>query len=68
MVLFIFMVSQFLTQDAFIVDTGCDVIVWVGNNASSAEKKSGLQYAHVSIAAACSNSACSVSNTYYGTC
>jgi len=34
------------SNDAFIVDTGCDVIVWVGANASSAEKKSGLQYAH----------------------
>jgi len=36
-------------QDAFIVDTGCDVVVWVGANASSAEKKCGLQYAHVSL-------------------
>lgn len=34
------------TNDAFIVDTGCDVVVWVGANASSAEKKCGLQYAH----------------------
>ncbi|XP_067937826.1 gelsolin-like protein 2 isoform X2 [Watersipora subatra] len=35
------------TNDAFIVDTGRDVIVWVGGNASGAEKKSGLQYAHM---------------------
>lgn len=33
------------------MDTGADVIVWVGANASSAEKKSGLQYAHVSVRA-----------------
>jgi len=34
------------TNDAFLIDTGKDVIVWVGKNASKAEKKSGLMYAH----------------------
>ncbi|KAF6034165.1 hypothetical protein EB796_007527 [Bugula neritina] len=37
------------TNDAFIVDTGCDVVVWVGANASSAEKKCGLQYAQTYV-------------------
>ena len=37
-----------LLQDAFLIDTGKDVIVWVGKKASQAEKKSGLMYAHVS--------------------
>ncbi|XP_067931331.1 gelsolin-like protein 1 isoform X2 [Watersipora subatra] len=34
------------SSDAFLIDTGKDVIVWVGKNASKAEKKSGLMYAH----------------------
>ena len=33
------------------IDTGKDVVVWVGKNASKAEKKSGLMYAHVSMKA-----------------
>jgi gelsolin len=34
------------SNDSFLVDTGSEVIVWVGQNASSAEKKYGLKYAH----------------------
>ena len=36
-------------QDVFIYDSGETVFVWVGSNASSAEKKNGLPVAHVSI-------------------
>ena len=32
----------------FIADTGKEVFVWVGKQASDAEKKNGLTYAHVS--------------------
>lgn len=34
------------SNDAFLLDTGSDVIVWIGKNASKAEKKGGLMYAH----------------------
>ncbi|XP_005105454.1 gelsolin-like protein 2 [Aplysia californica] len=33
-------------DDVFIVDSGDVVFVWVGENASSAEKKNGIPYAH----------------------
>ena len=33
----------------FIVDSGSEVFVWIGNGASAAEKKNAMSYAHVSI-------------------
>lgn len=36
------------TKDVFIVDSGKEMFVWVGNAASSAEKKNAMAYAHVS--------------------
>ncbi len=34
-------------QDVFILDTGLQVFVWVGGDASPAEKKNGFSYAQV---------------------
>jgi gelsolin len=34
------------SDDVFLVETGNEVFVWVGLNASSSEKKNGLPYAH----------------------
>ncbi len=34
------------TQDVFIFDNGAEVFAWIGKNASAAEKRSALQYAH----------------------
>ena len=36
-------------QDVFIFDTGKECFVWVGTDASPAEKKNGMSYAHVCI-------------------
>merc|ERR1719422_2711775 len=38
--------DDFVSDDVFIYDAGESVFVWVGNNASSAEKKNGLPLAH----------------------
>jgi len=32
------------TNDVFVIDTGFEIIVWIGKKASQAEKKLGLQY------------------------
>eukprot|EP01113_Clastostelium_recurvatum_P022583 TRINITY_DN269_c0_g1_i3.p1 TRINITY_DN269_c0_g1~~TRINITY_DN269_c0_g1_i3.p1 ORF type:complete len:375 (+),score=135.66 TRINITY_DN269_c0_g1_i3:126-1250(+) len=37
--------SDVSSDDVFILDTGAEVIVWVGQKASAGEKKKGLQYA-----------------------
>jgi len=34
------------SDDVFIIDSGEEVFVWVGGNASSAEKRNGIPYAH----------------------
>ena len=33
----------------FMLDTGRDVFVWLGHNASKKEKKNAMSYAHVSV-------------------
>lgn len=38
--------DDFKSDDVFIYDSGDTVFVWVGNNASSAEKRNGLPIAH----------------------
>lgn len=34
-------------SDVFIIDNGKELFVWIGNGASSAEKKNAMTYAHV---------------------
>ncbi|KAL5013768.1 hypothetical protein ScPMuIL_008038 [Solemya velum] len=38
--------EDLVSDDVFVVDTGKEVIVWIGSNASAEEKKNGLPYAH----------------------
>lgn len=38
-----------LLQDVFLIDTGKEVFVWIGADASANEKKNGFSYAHVSV-------------------
>jgi len=38
--------SALQSGDAFVVDTGAQVYVWIGSEASASEKKCGLQYAN----------------------
>ncbi len=35
-------------SDVFIVDSGKELFVWIGNGTSAAEKKNAMAYAHVS--------------------
>ena len=37
----------------FIVDSGSEVFVWIGNAASKAEKQNAMSYAHVSVLYSC---------------
>lgn len=41
--------GDFDSNDVFILDTGDQCFVWVGKNASHAEKQSGLGYAHAHL-------------------
>lgn len=40
-------IKDFDSKDVFILDTGENCIVWVGNGASNQEKQNGLGYAHM---------------------
>jgi gelsolin len=40
--------SMLDTNDVFIVDTGKQLFVWIGNGASRDENKNAMTYAHVS--------------------
>ncbi len=37
--------SKLETQDAFLVDMGCELFVWIGKKASAAEKAQGMALA-----------------------
>lgn len=41
-----FSLADLKSDDVFICDSGRTVFVWIGNNASGAEKRNGLPYAH----------------------
>ncbi len=41
--------SSLDAKDVFILDTGKELFVWVGNETSSAEQRNALSYAHVSF-------------------
>ncbi len=40
-------------NDAFILDTGKEVYVWIGNGTSSAEQRNAIPYAHVRVYTTC---------------
>eukprot|EP00745_Piridium_sociabile_P037822 TRINITY_DN69004_c1_g2_i2.p1 TRINITY_DN69004_c1_g2~~TRINITY_DN69004_c1_g2_i2.p1 ORF type:complete len:379 (+),score=102.48 TRINITY_DN69004_c1_g2_i2:252-1388(+) len=45
--------DDFKSDDVFIFDSGETIFVWIGNNASKAEKKNGIPLAHVSSICSC---------------
>ena len=42
--------TQLDTNDTFVVDSGSQIFVWIGKQASAAERKGGLQYARKYVA------------------
>lgn len=50
--------SKLETVDAFLIDVGCELFVWIGKKASAAEKQQGMALAQRYIAVSMTERAC----------